>query len=119
MRPLAIVVLLLLGAGSSAWARARLLSATPVPGSTVAAAPATVSIDFTEPVDPQSCSITVQDDADDHAVTNGGLLPAPDNPKRLSIALAALPPGTYRVIWHAMATDTLATQGTYEFTVKP
>ena len=80
--------------------------------------PAAVSIDFTEAVEPGSCTITVQD-ADDRAVTTGAPATAPGNDKRLSIGLAALVPGTYRVIWHATAVDADKSQGTFEFTVTP
>ena len=108
---------LLSGAGP-AWAHAYLAAATPAPGSTVPAAPSTVSIEFTEPVEPQSSTITVQDD-DEHSVTAGPLAATPGNNRRLSIGLAALAAGTYRVIWHATAQDADKTQGTYQFMVRP
>ncbi len=114
----AAALLTLAGAAGPAWAHAHLVSATPAPGSTVAAPPKTVSIDFTEGVEPRFCTITVQD-ADDHPVTTGTPDTAADNNKRLSIGLTTLTPGTYRVIWHATAVDTHKTEGTYQFTVSP
>ena len=35
----------------------------------------------------------------------------------LAVDLKPLPPGTYTVVWHATATDTHKTQGTFQFTV--
>ena len=110
--------LLLAASSGAAWAHAHLQTATPAPNSTVPAAPAAVSIDFTEGVEPQFSSIVVQD-ADGRAVDTGSATTAPDNNKRLSIAVKALIPGTYRVIWHATAVDTHKTEGTYQFTVSP
>ena len=102
----------------TAWAHAHLVSAVPAPGSTVQTAPDALSIDFTEGVEPQFCTVTVQD-ADDHSVATGAPAVASDNNKRLSIGLAKLTPGVYRVIWHATAVDTHKTEGTFQFTVKP
>ncbi len=118
MRAPAYAMLGLLCVPGAAWAQAHLLSASPAPGSTVAGSPETVSIDFTEAVEPQLCTVTVRD-ADDRAVTTGDPAAAPGHANRLSVGLAALAPGTYRVIWHATAVDAGRSQGTFEFTVTP
>ena len=114
----AVTLLSLLCGGGTAWAHAHLVTATPAPGSTVPAPPTALSIDFTEGVEPQFCTIAVQDAAD-HSVTTGAPATAPGNNKRLSIGLAPLTPGVYQVVWHATAVDTHKTEGTFQFTVKP
>jgi len=111
-------VLSLAGAGS-AFAHADLASADPAAGATVKTAPTTISITFTEEVEPKFSSIEVQD-AKGTRVDAGKAQTAPDNAKLLSVGLKALTPGTYKVIWHATAADdSHKTKGNYEFTVKP
>lgn len=114
----AIALFAAVAGSGAAWAHAHLTSATPAPGSTVQAAPTAVTIDFTEGVEPRFSSIVVEDGSN-HPVTTGQAATAPGNNKRLSIGLAPLTPGAYRVTWHATAIDTHKTEGTFQFTVKP
>ena len=114
----ALSAVVLLFAGSTAWAHAHLRTAAPAPDSTVQAAPDAVTIDFTEGVEPQFCSIEVQDAAG-HRVDKGAAATAPSDNKRLSVGVQPLQPGTYKVIWHATAVDTHKTDGTFQFTVAP
>ena len=111
-------VLALAGAGT-ALAHADLASADPAAGATVKTAPTTISITFTEEVEPKFSSIEVLD-AKGARVDAGKAQTAPDNEKLLSVGLKPLAPGTYKVIWHATAADdSHKTKGNYEFTVKP
>ncbi len=107
---------LMLRAGP-AWAHAFLKTATPGVGSTVAAAPRQVVIDFTEGVEPAFSTITVEDRTGARVDTGGVHLEGGD--AHLAIALKPIGPGTYTVRWHATATDTHKTQGRFRFTVKP
>jgi len=101
----------------AAQAHAFLKAATPAVGSTVPTAPTAVTIDFTESVEPRFSSITVQDaqgkrvDRNDVHVAGGAT--------HLAVGLEPLPPGTYKVTWHATATDTHKTEGSFTFTVGP
>ncbi len=46
--------------------------------------------------------------------------PVQEIPKAGAVLKAApLPPGTYKVTWHALSTDGHRTQGSYEFTEAP
>ena len=113
-----VAALALAGAGA-ALAHADLASADPAAGATVKTAPTTISITFTEEVEPKFSSIEVQD-AKGTRVDAGKAETAPDNAKLLSVGLKPLAPGTYKVIWHATATDdSHKTKGDYAFTVKP
>lgn len=98
-------------------AHALLQSATPAVGSTVAPAPAEVAISFSEGVEPRFSSIHVLD-ASGAAMETGGVH-AGGGGRQLAVGLKPLPPGTYKVIWHATSVDTHKTQGSYRFTVKP
>ena len=109
-----LAILLLLAAGR-AEAHAFLRSATPRVGSTVATAPSEVAIDFTEGVEPAFSTIAVTDASGARVDAGPAHLAGADD--RLAVALKPLPPGSYHVTWHATATDTHKTEGSYTFTV--
>lgn len=102
---------------SAARAHAFLDTATPGVGSTLRVAPGQVTIDFTEGVEPAFSTITVQD-AQGARVDRGDVHRDGDD-TRLAIGLKPLPPGRYTVTWHAVATDTHRTQGSFSFTIAP
>ena len=110
-----ILALIALLAGEQARAHAFLRDATPAVGSTVAQAPMELVIDFTEAVEPLFSTIAVTDRAG-HRV-DIGRPHLHGSPARLAVALRPLAAGTYMVTWHATATDTHTTQGSFNFTV--
>ena len=103
---------------AAAAAHAQLRQSDPPVGGTVQAAPREVEITYSEAVEPRFSSIVVTDAAgavmDKHDVHT-----APGDGKRLVVGVGALPPGTYRVEWHATSVDTHKTEGTFSFTVAP
>ncbi len=101
----------------AAQAHAFLKTATPAVGSTIATPPTAVTINFTEGVEPHFSSITVQDAQGKRVDKNDPHLAG--GQAQLAVDLAPLPPGTYKVTWHATATDTHKTQGSFSFTVRP
>jgi len=101
--------------GGAASAHAFLDTSVPPVGSTVQQAPAEVSIHFTEGVEPLFSTIVVQDASGARVDAGGAHLEGDDT--HLAVGLKPLPPGTYEVIWHATATDTHKTQGSFTFTV--
>ncbi len=114
----ALMVALLASLSSPAFAHALLQKAVPAVGSTVHAPPASVTLRFSEGVEPTFSTIAVSDAAGTHfeaaAPQN-----APDNQKVLSVALKPLAAGTYTVEWHATSVDTHKTEGKFTFTVAP
>ena len=99
-----------------ALAHAFLKDATPSVGSLLTSPPTQVAIDFTEGVELAFSSIVVTNGAG-RAVQSGH--PHLDGAQtRLAVALGPLPPGRYRVTWHATATDTHKTQGSFTFTLR-
>ena len=100
-----------------AFAHAFLRTATPAVGSTVRQSPTQVVIDFTEGVEPRFSTIEVQDAAGASVAAGDAHLAGGDT--HLAIALKPLPPGAYKVVWHATAVDTHKTEGSFTFTVKP
>jgi copper resistance protein C len=114
----AALAIFLVAGNAAAFAHALLRAAEPAPNSTVAAAPATVAIDFTEAVEPRFSTIAVLDAAGRH-VDNGRARTASGDARRLIETLWPLKPGTYRVVWHAVSVDTHRTEGSFRFIVAP
>lgn len=104
--------------GHAAFAHAHLQVASPAADSIVTQPPAEVTITFTEAVEPRFSTIQVTG-ADGKRIDQGEPHLIAGNGKQLGVAVAALPPGAYTVVWHATAVDTHKTEGTYQFTVAP
>ena len=107
---------LVLWAGTAS-AHAFLAQATPAVGATVREAPGEVAIEFTESVEPKFSTIEVRDAAGARVDTGPAHLAG--GAARLAVAVGALRPGPYTVVWHVVSTDTHRTQGHYGFTVAP
>ena len=113
----AAAVILAATVSSAAFAHAHLAKSDPAAGAAVAAAPAAVTIDFTEPLEPAFSSIAVTD-SHGQSVADGKSAVDAGNRKRMHVALASLTAGTYTVAWIAVASDGHRTQGHYAFTLK-
>jgi methionine-rich copper-binding protein CopC len=103
-------------APGEASAHAFLRAATPAVGSTVRQAPTEVVVEFTEEVEPMFSTIAVTDRSGARVDTGRAHLEGGET--RLAAALKPLRPGTYKVVWHATATDTHKTEGSFTFTVR-
>ena len=101
---------------ASASAHAFLNTASPGVGSTVSTPPREVTINFSEGVEPIFSTIVVTDAAGERVDTGKPHLAGGD--AHLAVALKPLAPGAYNVTWHATATDTHKTQGSFGFTVR-
>ena len=91
--------------------------AQPAVGGTVSTAPSEVKIWFTGKLEPAFSKIEVSDSAG-ATVDRGDAAVDPDDPALMHVSLKPLPPGTYKVHWHAVSVDTHATDGDFTFTVK-
>jgi copper resistance protein C len=99
----------------SAVAHAMLEKAEPAAGAVLHEAPMTLRLVYSEPLEPAFSGVTVTDGSG-RAVTSG----APEiSQSAMSVGLKPLPPGQYRVSWHAVSVDTHRTEGSYSFTVAP
>jgi methionine-rich copper-binding protein CopC len=103
---------------SVASAHAFLDHADPKVGSTADKPPTELKIWFTEEVEPSFSTITVSTSDDKQIDKKDSHLDEKDK-KLLIVSLPALAPGTYKVHWHVVASDTHTTQGDFKFTVKP
>ena len=115
MRTLVVLVsfLLVLLGTVAASAHAFLDHASPLVGSTVAAAPHEVSLWFTQNLEPAFSGVEVSDAAG--ARVDQGKPQISGNTMRVN--LKSLPAGTYRVRWHVLSVDTHKTEGSFVFHV--
>jgi methionine-rich copper-binding protein CopC len=105
-------------AAPAAWAHAFLSGASPPVGSQMPAAPAALTLRFTEPVEPLFCTIELLSPAGAAIRLPTPSVPA-TNPQALAVALPKLTPGTYTVVWHVTSVDTHKTEGRFQFTIGP
>lgn len=90
----------------------------PAVGATVNAPPAQVKICFTEKLH-HDVQTTIQVfDAAGREVDEKNAKIDTKNESEMAVSLAKLSPGTYKVVWSAIAIDTHHTHGTFEFTVR-
>ena len=94
-------------------AHAFLDHASPLVGGTVASAPHEVTLSFTQNLEPAFSTVEVTD-ANGARVDQGK---ASVSGSTMRIGLKSLPPGNYKVHWHALSVDTHTTQGTFTFHV--
>jgi copper transport protein len=114
----AVIASLLSTTGTSA--HVRLSAADPAPGSALAAAPATIRLTFTEPVDAQFSTASLVY-ANGDAVPVGPVQADPSDEHIVTVLVndpAAVQPGNYTLIWRALsAADGHATNGVLSFSV--
>jgi len=109
---LALLLLATLGCSTAAQAHALLERARPAVGSTVASSPGSVTLYFTEKLEPKFSGGDVRGPGGarvDHGTSVSG------NVMRLGVG--GLRPGRYSVAWHALSVDTHKTQGSFSFQV--
>jgi len=97
-------------------AHAFLDHASPAVGSSLPTAPATVTMWFTQQLEPAFTTATVTDKSGNRVDTGPAQVDQND-PTELRVSLKPLPPGTYTVEWHALSVDTHTTQGHFTFEV--
>jgi len=100
---------------SATFAHAMLDHADPKVGSTVPASPPSITLVFTEDVEPRFSRIELFDASGNHVDTKPLEHPQGDT---LRVAPPPLRPGRYKVHWAVVSVDTHATEGTFEFTVE-
>jgi methionine-rich copper-binding protein CopC len=103
----------------TAFAHPELLSAEPAVGAAAATSPKRIKITFSEAVIPQFSGAEVKDQAGKTIATGEATLD-PANRKQLVVPVSEpLPPGDYKVEWHAVSDDTHRVKGSYSFSVAP
>jgi copper resistance protein C len=104
---------------SAASAHPKLLSAEPAAGEAAATSPKQIKIIFNEAVIPQFSGAEVKEQAG-RTIATGKATVDPANRKQLVVPVnEPLPPGDYKVEWHAVSDDTHRVKGSYSFSVTP
>ncbi|AMV41524.1 copper homeostasis periplasmic binding protein CopC [Paraburkholderia caribensis] len=106
----------LLAVASNAFAHATPTSRDPGPDAEVAA-PAAVTIHFSEPLEPAFSKLALVD-ANNKPVAPAASQVDPQDTKTMHLALQPLAPGRYTVQWTAVAEDGHRTKGSYAFSAK-
>ncbi len=113
-----VAMLAALAIADAASAHAFLDRALPAVGSTVHGPPAEVKLWFSQELEPAFSTVRVLDKSDkqvdgkDKQVDRG-------DATLLRVSLPPLAPGTYRVVWRVLSTDTHVTEGDFTFEVAP
>jgi len=103
----------------AALAHAQLIGASPRVGSTVRASPAEIHLQFDDELDDWATSVELHA-ADGRGLPLGKAVLIGRPPTGVAVRLpAALPPGTYRVLWRASSSDGHQSKGDFRFTVRP
>lgn len=117
-RSLAVAAAPLLLAAGAVAATTHLKSSLPSSGATVAAAPTELRFSFDESMKPKGTAVTLTGSAGRVPLAAATL--AADDDKTVVVPVAGpLTPGSYKVDWHALATDGRRTSGSYRFTIIP
>lgn len=96
----------------TAYAHARLDTASPAVGSTVGSSPSQVTLHFTEGLEPKFSGAQIHAGSGARVDTGSSV-----SGSTMRIGIKKLGPGTYTVQWHALSVDTHKTQGSFSFHV--
>ncbi len=111
-------IALVLALPGSARAHSGLARSSPAAGSTVSPSPKEVVLSFTEKLEPNFSTIEVRDAKGAPMHAGKSSVDAALH-TQMRVALKALAPGTYKVIWRVLSVDTHRSQGTFTFRVGP
>jgi len=110
--------LVALAAPATAWAHAVLLRTSPSASVTVNQSPTTVSLTYSEAVEPRFAIVSVTD-AGGHQQTNGRPRRSPSDPDQLQVPVEHLSEGWYLVYWRVISADGHPVRGAFTFAVGP
>jgi methionine-rich copper-binding protein CopC len=115
---LAASAVLTIAGASAVWAHAELKQATPAVDGTVQAAPAEVTLKFSERLESAFSTIIVRDAVGKRVDKASGQIDKADRTV-MRASLQPLSPGIYIVEWRALTADTHRTEGAFIFHVGP
>ena len=103
--------------GGAAYAHPEFQSADPAPGAATTTSPKQIRIAFNENVIPKMSGVEMKDQTG-KVIATGKAATDPANKKLLVVPVTEqLPPGDYKVEWHAVSDDTHRVKGSFSFSV--
>ena len=112
LRKLFFALPLVLMGSAAAYAHAHLDRASPPVGGTVRTAPRTVTLWFSQKLEPSFSSAEVTDGSGAR-VDQGSRVSG----TQIIVPVKSLPPGSYKVHWRVLSVDTHKTEGSFSFRV--
>jgi len=106
----------LIVASPAGQAHAFLDHANPAVGSAIPAAPAAITLWFTQDLEAAFSKVTVTNQAGQR-VDLGNVQVPQGAPAQLQVGLRPLPPGTYTVSWRVVSVDTHPSEGSFQFSI--
>jgi methionine-rich copper-binding protein CopC len=106
-----------LAAPDLGWAHAYLVKSSPARRAVLTRPPAEVQLWFNERLEAAFSSVSVVD-RDGRQVDRGDVRVGPDDPKRLSVGVPPLPPGTYTVRYRVLSVDGHLVESQFSFTIR-
>lgn len=103
---------------NSASAHSRLERSVPAANSTVGSSPPSVTLWFSERLEPAFSKVQVFS-AEDKQVDKDDAKVSPEDGKQMIVALPELAPGTYRVHFRVLSVDSHVSEGDFTFDVQP
>ena len=103
---------------TQAAAHTQLERAVPAAGSTVTVSPARLTLWFSQRLEPAFSRVQVLN-PDGQQVDKGDSQVDPADTKQIGVSLPGLEPGTYRVLWRVLSTDSHVNEGDFTFDVRP
>jgi methionine-rich copper-binding protein CopC len=104
---------------SAADAAPRMVGSTPAAGQVVKTAPASIRVNFSEPVAEAATGAALASDTGQPMQTGAPKLNG-NNVRQIVVPITSkLEAGTYTVVWHAVGRDGMRVTGTFQFELKP
>jgi hypothetical protein len=110
-----LVLLLTPGAG---WAHASLVKSSPARRAVLTRPPAEVQLWFNERLEPAFSQLSVIDGGGQRVDIHDARV-GPEDPRRLSVGVPPLPPGTYTVRYRVLSVDGHIVESEFPFTIRP
>jgi len=108
---------LLLLAPPSVWSHAALVKSVPARRAVLSRVPARVQLWFNERLEAQFSQLSVWN-VEGRRVDSGDVQVGPDDPKKLSVGLPTLAPGTYTVKYRVLSVDSHIVESQFSFTLQ-
>jgi copper resistance protein C len=114
---MACVVVIAIFSGAEAFAHAKLVKSDPGQRAVIKTAPKEIRLWFNEKLEPAYSSASLSD-SNGKTLTTSAATIARDDPKRMTLTVAPLQPGVYRVKYRVLSIDGHTAESSFTFTLQ-